>query len=71
MPADACALASDREAPVLRFLPVMMSTGEIATEPFVSINTVKTHLESIPRTLGVPDRREAVRRARELGLPAP
>jgi LuxR family maltose regulon positive regulatory protein len=58
---------SGREAAVLRFLRVMMSTGEIATEPFVSINTVKTDLKSTPRKLGVPGRR----RARELEPPAP
>ncbi len=62
---------SDREAAVLRFLPTMMSNGEIAGELFVSINTVKTHLKSIYRKLDVPDRREAVRRARDLGLLAP
>jgi LuxR family maltose regulon positive regulatory protein len=62
---------SGREAAVLRFLRVMMSTGEIATEPFVSINTVKTDLKSTPRKLGVPGRRGAVRRARELEPPAP
>jgi len=62
---------SDREAAVLRFLRVMMSTGEIATEPFVSIHTVKTHLKSAYRKLGVPGRRGAVRRARELEPPAP
>jgi LuxR family transcriptional regulator, maltose regulon positive regulatory protein len=62
---------SDREAAVLRFLPTMMSNGEIAGELFVSVNTVKTHLKSIYRKLDVPDRREAVRRARELELLAP
>jgi LuxR family maltose regulon positive regulatory protein len=62
---------SDREAAVLRFLPTMMSNGEIAAELFVSVNTVKTHLKSIYRKLDVPDRREAVRRARDLELLAP
>jgi LuxR family transcriptional regulator, maltose regulon positive regulatory protein len=62
---------SEREATVLRFLPTMMSNGEIAAEMFVSVNTVKTHLKSIYRKLDVPDRREAVRRARELELLAP
>ena len=56
---------------MLRFLPTMMSNGEIAAELFVSVNTVKTHLKSIYRKLDVPDRREAVRRARELELLAP
>ena len=62
---------SEREAAVLRFLPTMMSNGEIAAELFVSVNTVKTHLKSIYRKLDVPDRREAVRRAREMELLAP
>jgi LuxR family maltose regulon positive regulatory protein len=62
---------SEREAAVLRFLPTMMSNGEIAAELFVSVNTVKTHLKSIYRKLDVPDRREAIRRARDLGLLGP
>jgi LuxR family maltose regulon positive regulatory protein len=62
---------TDREAAVLRFLPTMMSNHEIASELFVSVNTVKTHLRSIYRKLGAADRREAVLRARELQLLAP
>ena len=62
---------SEREAAVLRFLPTMMSNQEIASELFVSVNTVKTHLKAIYRKLDVADRREAVRRARELELLAP
>ncbi len=62
---------SSREAAVLRFLPTMMSNGEIAAELFVSVNTVKTHLKSIYRKLDVPDRREAVRRARDMELLGP
>jgi LuxR family transcriptional regulator, maltose regulon positive regulatory protein len=62
---------SDREATVLRFLPTMMSNHEIASELFVSVNTVKTHLKSIYRKLDVADRRQAVRRGRELELLAP
>ena len=56
---------------MLRFLPTMMSNQEIASELFVSVNTVKTHLKAIYRKLDVADRREAVRRARELELLAP
>ena len=62
---------SPREQAVLRFLPTMMSNQEIAAELFVSVNTVKTHLKAIYRKLDVPDRREAVRRARSLELLAP
>lgn len=62
---------TDREAAVLRFLPTMMSNNEIASELFVSVNTVKTHLRSVYRKLGAGDRREAVQRARDLQLLAP
>jgi LuxR family maltose regulon positive regulatory protein len=59
---------SDREQVVLRYLPTLMSNPEIAGELFVSVNTVKTHLKSIYRKLGVSHRRDAVKRARELRL---
>jgi LuxR family transcriptional regulator, maltose regulon positive regulatory protein len=62
---------SERELTVLRFLPTMMSNAEIATEMFVSVNTVKTHLKHIYRKLDVSERREAVRRGRELRLLSP
>jgi LuxR family maltose regulon positive regulatory protein len=59
---------SAREQAVLRYLPTMMSNKEIAGELLVSVNTVKTHLKSIYRKLDAPSRREAVQRARALGL---
>ncbi len=62
---------TDREAAILRFLPTMMSNREIASELFVSVNTVKTHLRSIYRKLDVADRREAVQQARQIRLLAP
>lgn len=62
---------SDRELAVLRFLPTMMSNAEIAGEMFVSVNTVKTHLKHVYRKLDVADRRDCVRRARELRLLSP
>jgi LuxR family transcriptional regulator, maltose regulon positive regulatory protein len=46
----------------------MMPNREIAAELSVSVNTVKTHLKAIYRKLDVAHRREAVVRARELGL---
>jgi LuxR family maltose regulon positive regulatory protein len=59
---------SDREREVLRLLSAMLSTAEIGTEMYISVNTVKTHLRSIYRKLSAARRGEAVRRARELNL---
>ncbi|MER6540676.1 LuxR C-terminal-related transcriptional regulator, partial [Streptomyces sp900105755] len=59
---------SEREREVLGRLAQMMSTQEIAADLYVSVNTVKTHLKSIYRKLGVGRRGDAVRRARERGL---
>ncbi|WP_229713498.1 LuxR C-terminal-related transcriptional regulator [Streptomyces fuscichromogenes] len=59
---------SGREREVLARLAQMMSTQEIAADLYVSVNTVKTHLKSVYRKLGVGRRGDAVRRARERGL---
>ncbi|MGY1745816.1 LuxR C-terminal-related transcriptional regulator [Blastococcus sp. SYSU D00695] len=59
---------SDRETEVLRHLAEMLSTAEIAATMFISVNTVRTHIRSILRKLGVSRRNQAVRRARERGL---
>jgi LuxR family transcriptional regulator, maltose regulon positive regulatory protein len=59
---------SEREREVLRHLAGMLSTAEIATEMYISVNTVKTHLKSIYRKLAAAHRSEAVRRARLLEL---
>lgn len=59
---------TERELTVLNYLPTMMTNPEIAAELFVSVNTVKAHLKRIFQKLGVTTRRDAVRRARTLGL---
>ena len=59
---------SERETAVLRYLPTALSKAEIASEMFVSVNTVKTHMKNIYRKLDVTDRSHAVRRARMLHL---
>jgi len=59
---------SERERDVLRLLPTLLPNTEIASELFVSVNTVKTHVKSIYRKLEVSSRREAVARARQLRL---
>ena len=59
---------SEREREVLQHLSGRLSTAEIATEMYISVNTVKTHLRSIYRKLSADHRGEAVRRARQLKL---
>ena len=59
---------SPREQEVLRRLAEPLSAEEIATDMVLSANTLKTHMGSIYRKLGVPRRRMAIRRARELGI---
>jgi LuxR family transcriptional regulator, maltose regulon positive regulatory protein len=59
---------SERELTVLRLLGGELSQREIGLELFISLNTVKGHVRSIFRKLGVTTRAEAVARGRELGL---
>jgi LuxR family transcriptional regulator, maltose regulon positive regulatory protein len=57
-----------REQTVLLLLPSGLSAREIGSELGISRDTIKTHTKSIYRKLGAPNRRDAVARARELGL---
>jgi LuxR family maltose regulon positive regulatory protein len=59
---------SERELDVLRLLRGELSGPEIARELHVSLNTLRTHTKHIYAKLGATNRREAVRRAAELGL---
>ena len=59
---------TERELAVLRLLPARLSNREIGRELYVSVNTVRSHVQAIYRKLGVGARAEAVARARELGL---
>jgi LuxR family maltose regulon positive regulatory protein len=62
---------SDAELRVLRYLPSNLKAPEIASELYVSPNTVRTHLRHIYAKLDAHTRSEAVSRARELGLLSP
>jgi LuxR family transcriptional regulator, maltose regulon positive regulatory protein len=60
-----------KEQEVLGHLADLLATEEIAKTMFVSVNTVRSHVRSILRKLGVTRRNEAVRRAWELKLLPP
>ena len=59
---------TEREQSVLRLLRGSLSNREIGQELYLSGNTIKTHIRSIYRKLGVSSRPDAVERGRQLGL---
>ena len=67
-PRSVAEVLTSRELEVLVELPTLRTVDEIAQSMFVSVNTLKTHLRSVYRKLGVTSRRDAVAAARERGL---
>jgi LuxR family transcriptional regulator, maltose regulon positive regulatory protein len=65
---EVAAPLTERELAVLRLLPTRLSNRDIGRELYVSVNTVRTHVQAVYRKLAVTTRAEAVARARELGL---
>jgi LuxR family maltose regulon positive regulatory protein len=61
-------LLTEREHAVLRLLPTRLSSQEIGRELYVSVNTVRSHVQAIYRKLEVTSRAEAVAHARHLRL---
>jgi LuxR family transcriptional regulator, maltose regulon positive regulatory protein len=59
---------TERELAVVRLLPTGLSTREIGRELYVSVATIRSHVQAIYRKLEVASRAEAVAHARELGL---
>ena len=59
---------SDRERDIVQQLYLDKTINQIAAELFISSNTVKTHVRSIYRKLEASNRKEAMRRVKELGL---
>jgi LuxR family maltose regulon positive regulatory protein len=59
---------TERELQVLRHVSSMLTTAEIASELYISTNTVKSHIKHICHKLAASHRGEAVRRARRLQL---
>jgi LuxR family maltose regulon positive regulatory protein len=62
---------TEGELRVLRYLPTNLRGPEIASELFVSPNTIGSHLRNLYAKLGVHSRADAVTRARDLGLLSP
>ena len=59
---------TNRELDVLELLEERLSNKEIARRLVIAPATVKRHTLSIYSKLGVPGRREAVAKARHLGI---
>jgi NarL family two-component system response regulator LiaR len=59
---------TDRELQILTLIARGLSNREIATQLFVSENTVKTHCSRSFDKLGAARRTQAVQRGKELGL---
>ena len=59
---------TDRELEILTLIARGLSNREIATQLFVSENTVKTHCARAFDKLGAARRTQAVQRGKELGL---
>lgn len=62
------ALLSARELDTLKLIARDLSNQEIANKLFISLNTVKTHLQNIYLKLEVDNRTKAVTKAKELGI---
>ena len=62
---------TERERDVLRFLPSRLTLGEIASELYISLNTLKFHLKVIYRKLEVSSRAEAAEVARRMTSSTP
>jgi len=65
---NAAELLTKKELETLGHLSEGLYNREIAERSFVTVETVKTHLKHIYRKLDVANRREAIMKAKALGL---
>jgi len=63
-----CDSLTPRELAVLRLVATGLENRTIAGEMSVGVETVKAHLASVYSKLEVSGRRDAVKRAQELGI---
>ena len=68
MAIDEASGLSERQHEILQLLASGARNQEIADQLFLSLRTVKFHLERLYRKLGVRNRTEAVRVARERSI---
>lgn len=61
-------LISGRELDVLRCLARGLTTAQIATQLYISENTVKTHIRHVLEKMEVSNRAEAVAKAMQMGM---
>jgi LuxR family maltose regulon positive regulatory protein len=66
--ASPSAMLSEREGEVITLVAEGLSNQEIADRLFISLPTVKTHINNIFNKLGVSSRTQALARLEELGL---
>ncbi len=59
---------SERELEILRLVAQGLSNGAIAERLFVTLGTVKKHLNNIYGKLGVESRTQAIASAREMNI---
>ena len=67
---DPASRLTRRETEVLSYIAAGLSNVDIAAELFLSVNSVKSHIRSAYRKIGVNRRVEAVRWAIKHGLEA-
>jgi ATP/maltotriose-dependent transcriptional regulator MalT len=62
---------TNRELDVLELLTRQLSNKEIADKLYISTTTVKSHIQNLYGKLNVRKRREAVEKAKALGILRP